>query len=84
MPRYFIDTFDHIVAIDDVGHDLPDEGALRAVVRQTLAEMLTSEHKDRPSAQYRAEVRDAAGKHQLTGTVLIVMDKAAEPMERAG
>ncbi|WP_409566665.1 DUF6894 family protein, partial [Methylobacterium sp. E-005] len=53
MPRYFIDTFDGIVAIDDVGYELPDEVAVREVVRKTLADMLGSEHKGRPAAQYR-------------------------------
>ncbi|WP_409566616.1 DUF6894 family protein, partial [Methylobacterium sp. E-005] len=38
MPRFFIDTFDSIVAIDDVGHELPDEAAVREVVRRTLAD----------------------------------------------
>lgn len=83
MPLYFIDTFDNIVAFDDVGHDLPDEQAVRKVVRETLVGMLAAEHGDRPSAQYRAEVRDEAGQPLLTGTVLIVMDKppryATEP-----
>jgi hypothetical protein len=78
MPRFFIDTFDSIVAIDDVGHELPDEAAVWAVVRKTLADMLRFEHKGRPAAQYRAEVRDAAGKSILSGSVLIVIEKAPE------
>lgn len=78
MPRYFIDTFDSIVAFDDVGYDLPDEDAVRKVVRETLAGMLGSEHKGRPSAQYRAEVRDEAGTPLLTASVLIVIDKAPQ------
>ncbi|WP_409567619.1 DUF6894 family protein, partial [Methylobacterium sp. J-030] len=40
MPRFFIDTFDSIVVIDDVGYELPDEAAVREVVRKTLADML--------------------------------------------
>ena len=40
--------------------------------------MLGDEHKKRPAAQYRAEVRDEAGKSVLTGSVLIVIDKAPE------
>jgi hypothetical protein len=78
MPRYFIDTFDSIVAIDNVGHDLPNEDAVRRVVRETLVGMLGAEHKGRPAAQYRAEVRDEAGKSLLTGTVLFVIDKTPE------
>ncbi len=78
MPRYFIDTFDSIVVIDDVGQDLQDEDAVREVVRKTLAGMLRDEHKERPAAQYRAEVRDEAGKRVLTGSVLIVIEKAPE------
>lgn len=83
MPRYFIDTFDHIVAIDDVGCDLPDEDAARKLVRETLAEMLASEHKGQSSAQYRAEVRDEVGKPVLTGSVLIVIDKAPISVARS-
>ena len=78
MPRFFIDTFDSIVVIDNVGQDLPDEDAVREVVRKTLAGMLRDEHKGRPAAQYRAEVRDEAGRSVLTGSVLIVIDKAPE------
>jgi hypothetical protein len=74
MPRYFIDTFDSIIVMDDVGQDLPNEDA----VRETLAGMLRDEHKGRPAAQFRAEVRDEAGKSVLTGSVLIVIDKAPE------
>jgi hypothetical protein len=78
MPRFFIDTFDSIVVIDDVGQELPDEAAVRKVVRKTLADMLGAEHKERPAAQYRAEVRDEAGKNILSGSVLLVIDKAPE------
>ncbi|MCJ2067474.1 hypothetical protein MKK75_01410, partial [Methylobacterium sp. J-030] len=78
MPRFFIDTFDSIVVIDDVGYELPDEAAVREVVRKTLADMLGSEHKARPAAQYRAEVRDEAGMSILTASVLIVIDKTPE------
>jgi hypothetical protein len=78
MPRYFIDTFDSIVVIDDVGQDLPNEDAVREVIRKTLVGMLRDEHKERPAAQYRAEVRDEAGKSVLTGSVLIIIDKAPE------
>jgi hypothetical protein len=78
MPRFFIDTFDSIVVIDDVGHELPDEAAVREVVRKTLADMLGAEHKGRPAAQYRAEVRDEVGKSILTASVLIVIDNSPE------
>ena len=78
MPRYFIDTFNSVVAIDNVGHDLPNEDAVRRVVRETLVGMLAAEHRERPAAQYRAEVRDEAGKSLLTGTVLFVIDKTPE------
>ncbi|MCJ2085479.1 hypothetical protein MKK88_05650 [Methylobacterium sp. E-005] len=78
MPRFFIDTFDSIVAIDDVGHELPDEAAVREVVRKTWADMLGAEHKGRPATQYRAEVRDEAGLSILTASVLIVIDKSPE------
>lgn len=78
MLRFFIDTFGSIVATDDVGHELPDEAAVREVVRKTLADMLGAEHKGRPAAQYRAEVRDAAGKSILSGSVLSVIDRAPE------
>jgi hypothetical protein len=78
MPRFFIDTFDSIVVIDNVGYELPDEAAVWEVVRKTLADMLGSEHKGRPAAQYRAEVRDETGRGVLTGSVLIVIDKAPE------
>lgn len=78
MPRFFIDTYDSIIAIDDVGQDLPNEDAVREVVRKTLAGMLRDEHKGRPAAQFRAEVRDEAGKSVLTGSVLIVIDKSPE------
>ena len=78
MPRYFIDTFDSIIVIDDIGHDLPNEDAVREIVRETLVGMVGAEHKGRPAAQYRAEVRDETGKSFLTGSVLIVIDKAPE------
>lgn len=78
MPRFFIDTFDSIVVIDDVGQDLPNMDAVRDVVRKTLVGMLRDEHTGRPAAQYRAEVRDEAGKSVLSGSVLIVIDKAPD------
>ncbi|WP_409567583.1 DUF6894 family protein, partial [Methylobacterium sp. J-030] len=49
MPRYFSDTVDSMVGIDDVGYELPDEAAVREVVRKTLADMLGAEHKGRPA-----------------------------------
>ena len=73
MPCYFIDTFDHIAVLDDVGHDVPDKAALRTLVRDTLMGMMGAEHKDQSSASFRAEVRDDAGNPVLTGTVLIVI-----------
>ena len=73
MPRYFIDTFDHIAVVDDVGHDLPDEAALRRTMRETLVGMLGAEYKDEPSATFRAEARDEAGTPVLTATALVVI-----------
>ncbi|MCJ2011780.1 DUF6894 family protein [Methylobacterium sp. J-076] len=78
MTRFFIDTFDSIDVIDNVGQDLLNEDAVREIVRKTLVGMLRDEHKGRPAAQYRAEVRDEAGNRVLTGSVLIVIDKAPE------
>lgn len=76
MPRYYIDTFDGLVVLDDVGHDLPDDDAARATVRQTLAAMMKDGSKvdGRSSAQFRADVRNEAGDRVMTATILMVID----------
>lgn len=83
MPRYFIDTFDNIVALDDEGVELPDLAALRRVVHRTLSEMMRDEPDGRSGIQCRADVRDEHGGRVLTATLLIVITERHEGTDPA-
>jgi hypothetical protein len=43
LSRYFISTDDHIEVMDEEGVEVPDLGALRDLLRQTLTAILRDE-----------------------------------------
>ncbi|MGW5961027.1 hypothetical protein E8E01_15160 [Methylorubrum populi] len=76
MPRFFIDTFDHIDVIDEIGTDLPSLGAAKDLVQRALAEMIVEEGMRRPSAELRAVVRDEAGRRVMAATMTMGIEWA--------
>lgn len=71
MPRFFIDTFDHIDVIDETGTDLPSLDAARDLVQRALAEMIAEEGLRRSSAELRAVVRDETGRRVMAATMTL-------------
>lgn len=79
MPRYFIDTFNGLAVIDDVGHELPDRATLRRVVKRTLSDLMRDETDEAGRMQFRANVRDETGTQIMTVTLLMIVDEHSEP-----
>ncbi len=77
MPRFFIDTFDHIDVIDETGTDLPSLDAAKDLVQRALAEMIVEEGMRRQSAELRAVVRDETGYQVLAATMTMGIEWAA-------
>lgn len=69
MPRYFIDTFDHVDAIDEDGTELPDNKALRCLLRTALAEILRDEGGERGVDEFAAVARDENGRRVLLARI---------------
>lgn len=74
MPKFFIDTYDHINVVDEVGQDLPDLAAVRSLVRRSLSEIIADEADRRPAAQIRAIVRNEAGEEVLSATMHVAVE----------
>ena len=62
MPRYFIDTANHVEAIDAEGTELPDLHALRALLRRALIAILQDEGEATGVNEYTAHAYDMSGK----------------------
>lgn len=77
MPRYYVDTFDGTVILDDVGTELPDLDAARDYVRLVLARMMSAEESSRRSARCRANVRDASGRRVLEASLVLTVTAQA-------
>ncbi len=75
MPRYFVDTFDHIAVIDDEGYEFRNDDEIQREVRRTLAGMMNSENKSGHSAHFRADVRNEDGEYVMTATLVMVIEK---------
>lgn len=75
------------MVIDDVGDELPDDEAARAIVHQTLAAMMKDEGKidGRSCVQFRADVRTEAGDRLMTATIkMVIDDTTGKPTVRQG
>lgn len=73
MPRYFIDTFDHVDAIDEEGTILPDRAALRCLLRTALTEILRDEGEDRGVDEFAASARDESGRRVMSARINITI-----------
>ena len=69
MPRYFIDTFDHVDAIDEEGTMLADSAALRKLLRAALTEILRDEGGRRDVNEFAASARDESGRRVMTARI---------------
>ena len=58
MPRYFIDTVDHVAVRDDEGTVLPDRAALRDLLRRTLTALLHDEGEETGVNDFTARAYD--------------------------
>jgi hypothetical protein len=79
MPCYYVDRFDGIVVLDDVGVDLPDLSAARDYVRAVLMEMMNAESWSGEAARCRAAVRDASGRRVLEASLVLTMSPEVLP-----
>lgn len=73
MPLYYVDRFDGIAVIDDVGVELPDPDAMRGYVRDVLTEMMSVEACTGEVSRCQASVRDASGRRVLAATLVLTM-----------
>ena len=62
MPRYFIDTADHVAVRDDEGTVLPDRAALRDLLRRTLTALLHDEGEETGVNDFTARAYDEDGR----------------------
>lgn len=62
MPRYFINTTDHVAVLDDEGVVLPDRDALRALLRDTLTAILRDEGESTGVNEFSAQAYDEDGR----------------------
>jgi hypothetical protein len=69
MPRFYFHVYNHIVAMDEEGLDLPDVEAAREQALESARELVCEDiHKGQLNLDHRIEVEDAAGKKVLTIT----------------
>ncbi|SDN69266.1 hypothetical protein SAMN05216360_110158 [Methylobacterium phyllostachyos] len=73
MPRYFIDTFDHVDAIDEEGTMLPDRAALRSLLRAALTEILREEGDRRGVDEFVATARDENGHRVMSARISLTI-----------
>ena len=73
MPCYFIDTFDHVDAIDEEGTVLPDRAALRCLLRTALTEILRDEGEERGIDEFAASARDELGRRVMCARISITI-----------
>lgn len=73
MPRSFIDTFDHVDAIDDEGVVLPDRAALRCLLRTPLTVTLRDEGEKRGVDESTGSARDERGRHVMSARINITI-----------
>lgn len=62
MPRYFIDTADHVEVRDDEGSVLADRAALRDLLRRTLTALLHDEGAATGVNDFTARAYDEDGR----------------------
>lgn len=79
MPRFFFDTYNSFVDIDQIGQDLPDLEAVRQEVRKAIPAMLSDGIEAKDKAQFRIDVRDEGGKRVVTASALMVIDCVEDP-----
>ncbi|AWB23352.1 hypothetical protein DA075_22655 [Methylobacterium currus] len=80
MPLYYVNRFDGIAVIDDVGIELPDLDAARDHVRSVLTEMMNAERWTGGAARCRADVRDASGRPVLEASLILTMSPEPRQM----
>ena len=73
MPRYFIDTFDHVDTIDDEGTVLPDRAALRCLLRNALTEILRDEGEVHGVNEFAASARNESGRRVMSARINITI-----------
>ncbi|BAU92463.1 hypothetical protein MPPM_3858 [Methylorubrum populi] len=78
MPRFYIDTHDHISVVDEDGYDLPNEAAVRALVQRSLVGMAAEAALARSASRIRADVRDETGQRVMSATVSVAIEWAEE------
>ena len=79
MPLYFFDVYNHHIAIDDEGQDLPDLEAVRREVRDTLPSIIRESVEGKDKAYARIDVRDAGGRRVMTSTAVMLLDGIEVP-----
>lgn len=66
MPRYFIQTSDHVQVMDDEGIELPDLASLRNLLRAAFIAILQDEGCQTGVNEFTAQAFDEAGRHLMS------------------
>lgn len=76
MPRYFFDTYDRTVILDDEGRVLPDLVSARLEARHLLRDLLLHAAPGRDESRFRANIRDETGQIICTATLVLAYASA--------
>jgi len=71
MPRYFFDTYDGTVILDDEGLVLPDLTSARLEARRLLRDLLLDAAPGCDESRFRADIRDETGRVVVSATLVL-------------
>ncbi len=74
MPRYFFDTYDGTVILDDEGRMLPDLASARLEARHLLQDLIRHAAPERDESRFRADIRDESGRVVVTATLVLAYE----------
>jgi hypothetical protein len=82
MPRFLCDTYDgQFLARDDLGQELEDLEAARALAQAALPEMAKDELPDGDQRVFMVSVRDEAGQVVVRAALSLVLDYPSQAQE---
>lgn len=74
MQKFYFDTFDGCVVLDDEGQILPDLASARSQARRLLGTLLHEAPSEDETTRFRANVRDESGRCVLSAVVTLVYE----------
>jgi hypothetical protein len=76
MPRYYFDIQNGRQFPDNVGSEHENLDGVRFEVRRALAEIAAGVEKGKDAFQVRMDVRDEAGNHVVSATLMMMLENA--------